>query len=152
MLGSTGVFTAIIPESAGAPMDEVFRLGMHAELLFPNVHIAHATLIEKGGVAICGMGGSIAETRLLGIDSYSRTTTRFLIRSLLKAKQSRKILLLSAPPSGPLGGAEGNSVVEDLIDTHHPDVCVVAGKSELRGVQRSANTLVINAGCGSVLI
>jgi Icc-related predicted phosphoesterase len=147
VLGKTDVFSAVIPGPAGEPLDEFYRLGMHAEINFPHVHIAHATLIEKEDVALSGVGGSIGETPLLGIDSYSRTTTEFYLRSLWRAKQPRKILLLPAPPPGPLGGSKGSSLVGELIDSWHPSLCVVAGQSSLRGLQRIAHTLGINPGC-----
>jgi Icc-related predicted phosphoesterase len=146
VLGKTGVFSAVIPGPAGEPLDEFYRVGMHAEIDFPTVHIAHATLIEEGDVALSGVGGSIGETALLGIDSYSRTTTEYYLRSLWRAEQPRKILLLPAPPPGPLAGPEGSTLVGELIDSWHPSLCVVAGQTSLRGVQRIGHTLVINPG------
>jgi Icc-related predicted phosphoesterase len=146
VLGKTGVFCAVIPGPAGEPLEEFYRFGMHAEINFPQVHIAHATLIENEDVALSGVGGSIGETALIGIDSYSRTTTEFYLRSLWRAERPRKILLLPAAPPGPLGGAEGSSLVGELIDSWHPSLCVVAGQTALRGLQRIAHTLVINPG------
>jgi Icc-related predicted phosphoesterase len=146
VLGKTGVFSAVIPGPAGEPLEEFYRLGMHAEIAFPQVHIAHATLIEKQDVALSGVGGSIGETALLGIESYSRTTTEFHLRSLWRADQPRKILLLPAAPPGPLGGDEGVSLIGELIDSWHPSLCVVAGPSSLRGVLRIGHTQVINPG------
>jgi len=146
VLGKTGVFSAVIPGPAGEPLEEFYRLGMHAEIDFPTVHIAHATLIEKEDVALSGVGGSIGETALLGIDSYSRATTEYYLRSLWRAERPRKILLLPAPPPGPLGGSEGSTLVGELIDGWHPTLCVVAGQSSLRGIQRIGHTLVINPG------
>jgi Icc-related predicted phosphoesterase len=146
VLGNLGTFSAVIPGPAGEPLEEFYRLGMHAEINFPHVHIAHATLVEKEDVAVSGVGGSIGETALLGIDSYSRTTTEFYLRSLWRAEKPRKILLLPAAPPGPLGGPEGSSLVGDLIDSWHPSLCVVAGQSSLRGVLRIGHTQIVNPG------
>ncbi len=145
-LGRLGVFCAVIPGPAGEPLDEFFRLAIEAELAFPNVHIAHATLIEEGGVAVCGLGGDISEGPLSGCECYTRPAAEYFLRPLWRAEQPRKVLLLSAPPPGPLGGSEGNALVGDLIDSFHPDLCVVAGASERRGSQRVADTLVVNPG------
>jgi Icc-related predicted phosphoesterase len=145
-LSGLGVFCAAIPGPAGEPQDEFFRLALEAELAFPNVHVAHATLVAEGDVAVCGLGGDIAEGRLIGCESYTRPAAEYFLRPLWRAEQPRKVLLLSAPPPGPLGGPEGNALVGDLIDSLHPDLCVVAGASERRGGQRVAHTHVVNPG------
>jgi Icc-related predicted phosphoesterase len=146
-LGDLAVFSAVIPGPGGQPLEEFLRLGMWAELTYPNVHIAHATLVAEDGVALCGIGGSMAETVLIGIDSYSRVTAEFFLRSLWRARQPCKILLLASPPPGALGGVEGEPLVGDLIDDYHPDLCVVAGSDARRGSERIGNTLVVNPGC-----
>jgi Icc-related predicted phosphoesterase len=58
----------------------------------------------------------------------------------------RKVLLLPGPPPGDLGGPEGNPVIGELIDGLRPSLCVVAGRTERRGLQRVASTLVVNPG------
>jgi len=146
-LGGFSVFTAIIPGPKGEPLDEFLRLGMQAELTHPTLHIVHATLIEQDDLAVCGIGGVMAENAVLGLDSYSRTTVEYFLRPLWKAKQPRKILLLAAPPTGWLGGIDGLPLVGELIDSFHPDLCVVAGSSERRGAERWGHTLVVNPGC-----
>jgi len=145
-LGRLGVFCAVIPGPAGEPMDEFFRLAIEAELAFPNVRFAHATLIEEGGVAVCGLGGGISEDTLSGCECSTRPAAKYFLRPLWRTEQPRKVLLLSSPPPGPLGGSKGNALVGDLIDSFHPDLCVVDGASERRGSQRIANTLVVNPG------
>jgi hypothetical protein len=145
-LGGLSVFCAVIPGPAGEPLDEFFRLTVEAELAFPNVHFAHATLIAEGDLAVCGLGGDISEGPLLGFECYTRPAAEYFLRPLWRGEQSRKVLLLAAPPPGPLGGLAGNALVGDLIDSFHPDLCVVAGESERRGSQRVANTLVVNPG------
>jgi Icc-related predicted phosphoesterase len=145
-LGRLGVFCAVIPGPAGEPLDEFFRLAAGAELLFPNIRAAHATLLQEGDVAVCGLGGVLSEEPLLGVEPYSRAAAEYFLRTLPDARQPRKILLLPAPPPGPLGGEEGSRLVGDLIDSCHPDLCVVAGPSARRGSQRLAGTLAVNPG------
>ena len=146
-LGGLGEFTAVIPGPKGEPLEEFLRLGMQAELTHPTIHIAHATLIEQHDLAVCGIGGVMGENTLIGLDSYSRITIEYFLRPLWKAKKPRKILLLAAAPPGRLGGIDGVPLVGDLIDSFHPDLCVVAGSSERRGAERSSRTLVVNPGC-----
>src|SRR4051812_14399065 len=43
-LGKLGVFTAAIPGCSDVPLREFLRLAKDAEVAFPNVHVAHATL------------------------------------------------------------------------------------------------------------
>ncbi|HLN29026.1 MAG TPA: hypothetical protein VK395_14860 [Gemmataceae bacterium] len=145
-LGQLGVFSAVIPGPAGEPMEEFLRLGMQAELESPYVHVAHATLVEEQDTAICGIGGSIAERPLIGMDSYSRTQAEYFLRSLQTTQRPRKVLLLSAPPPGLLGGMEGNPLVGDLIDSLHPNLCVVGGSTERRGVAHVGRTTIVNPG------
>ncbi len=71
-LGGLGVFCAVIPGPAGEPLDEFYRLAVEAELAFPNVHFAHATLVAEDGLAVCGLGGDISEEPLLGFEGYTR--------------------------------------------------------------------------------
>jgi len=119
-----------------------------AEVAHPNLHIAHATLFEEGDAAINGLGGELteAEDRTEERLCYARATAEYFIRTLWYAEQPNKILLLSVAPPGPLGGENGNRVCGDFIDSYHPRLCVVAGETERRGVQRIARTLVVNPG------
>jgi hypothetical protein len=146
-LGELRVFTAIIPAPFGEPLDEFLRLALQAELAFPKVHVVHATLIEKDGLAVCGLGGILAEHELLGLDSLSRPTAEYFLRSLWTARQPRKAILLPTPPPGKLGGVEGEPLVADLLGSLHPDLGVVAGSSARRGSETVGRTLVVNPGC-----
>jgi Icc-related predicted phosphoesterase len=145
-LGRLGVFCAVIPGPADTPLEDFLRMGMHAEIESPGVHLAHATVIEKGDMAVCGLGGNVSEANATDPDMCSRTLAEYYLRPLWTAKQPHKVLLLSAPPPGPLGGDHGSKFTADLIDSYHPNLCVVAGPSEQRGSQRFARTLVINPG------
>jgi Icc-related predicted phosphoesterase len=146
-LGGLNIFTAVIPGPKGEPLEEFLRLAMQAEIAHPTIHSAHATLVEQSGVAVSGIGGILADSTLLGMESYSRTTAEYFLRSLWKAKQPRKVVLLAAPPTGKLGGLDGLPLVGELIDSFHPDLCVVAGSSERRGTEHSGHTLIVNPGC-----
>jgi hypothetical protein len=145
-LAEFGVFSAVISGCGGEPIEEFLQLGMQAELESPHVHVAHATLLEEEDVAVCGIGGFIAERPLLGVDSCSRTLSRYFLRALGTAKQPRRVLLLSTPPPGRLGGLAGSPLIEELIDTYHPSLCVVCGCAERQGAEWSGRTLVVNPG------
>jgi hypothetical protein len=145
-LGDLGVFAAVIPGPADTPLEEFLRMGMHAEVDFPGVHLVHATLVQKGDVAVCGIGGRIGNGAVVDRDSFPRTLAEYHLRPLLAARQPHRILLLSVPPTGPLGGDEGTPLIGDLIDSHHPSLCVVGGSDACRGCQRLARTLVVNPG------
>lgn len=145
-LGDLQVFSAVIPGPAGEPMEEFLRLGMQAELAFPHVRIAHGTLIEEKDLAVCGLGGVLADRPVMGIDHYLRPTVEYFLRSLRWTRKPRTALLLPAPPPGRLGGSDGDPLIGELIDSYHPDLCVVRGSSAHRGVQRIGNTLVVNPG------
>jgi Icc-related predicted phosphoesterase len=146
-LGRLKVFSAGIPGPAGEPMDEFYRLAMAAELTFPNVHVVHATLVEKGGVAVCGIGGTIAEEPLQGAETYTRTKVEYLLRPLRRSDQPRKVLLLAAAPSGSSGWPDDKRLAWELIDSLHPDLCVVYAPGDRPGTQTVGKTLVINPGC-----
>jgi Icc-related predicted phosphoesterase len=147
-LGKPGVFTAMVPGAGEAPLREFLRLAKDAEVEYPNVHVAHATLFEQNDVAVCGLGGELTEAEDRSEDRlcYSRSSAEYYLRSLWQAEQPHKVLLLSAAPPGPLGGKTGNRICGDFIDSYHPSLCVVAGTTERRGVERIAHTLVVNPG------
>jgi len=145
-VGSLGVFTAIIPGPLDTPLVDLLRLGMHAEIEYPHLHLAHATLIEKGEAAICGMGGPLGNGAAADRDASTRTMVEYHLRNLWTAKQPYKILMLAQPPTGDLGGEQGSTLAAELIDSLHPSLCVTAGPHERRGSQRIASTLVINPG------
>jgi Icc-related predicted phosphoesterase len=145
-LGGLGVFSAVIPGPNFEPLDEFCRLAVASELDFPNIHVVHATLVEERDLAVCGLGVAITEAPLMREDSYSRIRAHYFLRTLRISEKPRKVLLLPEPPPGVLGGPEGNLVIGEIIDSLRPSLCVVAGRTERRGVQRIASTLVVNPG------
>jgi hypothetical protein len=145
-LGQLRSFCAVIPGTAGEPLEEFLRIGLRAEMLFPTVHIAHATLVEEDGLAVTGLGGVLAEKELLGVDTWSRPTAEYFLRSLWKVEHPHKALLLPTPPPGKLGGPEGDPLIGDLIDSLHPNLCVAGGSTIRRGCMRVGHTLVVNPG------
>jgi len=146
-LGQLGVFSAFIPGPVGVPLEEFLRLAMFAEDEFPLVHSAHATLVEHGDLAVTGLGGLLSEHPLCGIETATRTMAEYHLRPLRTVSRPRKVLLLAAPPMGALGGPRGSTLAGELIDSFHPELCVVAGDTVHRGVQRVAKTLIVNPGC-----
>jgi hypothetical protein len=147
-LGELGVFTALIPGAQDIPLREFLRLAKGAEVEFPTLHIAHATLWEEGDVAVCGLGGELSEDqdRAEGQLCHARASAEYFLRKLWRVEQPHKVLLLSVAPPGQLGGGAGNRICGDFIDSYHPSLCVVAGPTDRRGVQRIAHTLVVNPG------
>jgi Icc-related predicted phosphoesterase len=146
VLGELAPFSAVIPGVNFVPEDDFFRLGMAAELEFPHVHMAHATLVEAHDLVVCGLGVAIAEQPLMREDSYTRIKALYFLRALRTSEKPRKVLLLPDPPPGALGGPEGNIVIGEIIDGLRPNLCVVAGPTERRGLQRIASTLLVNPG------
>jgi Icc-related predicted phosphoesterase len=145
-LGELGVFAGVIPGPADTPLEEFLRIGMHAEVDFPGVHLAHATLISMGDLAVCGIGGRVGNGAVYDADTCSRVQVEYHLRSLRAARQPHRVLLLAAPPTGALGGADGSALVGELIDSLHPSLCAVGGPDGGRGSQRVARTLVVNPG------
>jgi Icc-related predicted phosphoesterase len=140
-LAGLKVYSAVIPGPGDFPVEEFLRLGMNAEVESPHVHLAHMTRLEEGNAALCGLGGRIDHG-----DGLSRALAEFHLRQIGSAEQPQRILLLSSPPPGILGGSEGNAVVGELIDSLHPTLCVVSGPTEQRGSQRIGHTLIVNPG------
>jgi Icc-related predicted phosphoesterase len=146
-VGKLRVFAAVIPGPNDVPLQDFLRMAMHAEIEFPNVHVVHATLVQEGDVALCGVGGRLVETGPTDPGTVSRTMAEYHLRTLWSARQSRKILLLPAePPRGKLGGKDGNQLCEHFIDSYGPSLCVVGGQNEGAGSERVAHTLIVCPG------
>ncbi len=147
-LGKTGAFAAVIPGPADAPLREFLRVGMNAEVEHPGVHVVHASLVTDKDLAVSGIGGEITLADESGEPAVrvARATAEYFLRGLWRAEQPRKVLLLAQPPTGRLGGDEGNPIVTELIDSYHPFLCAVGGETEHRGAERVAHTLVVNPG------
>ncbi|MCS7167550.1 MAG: hypothetical protein RMI91_05990 [Gemmatales bacterium] len=147
-IAELGVLTAVLPGPADAPLRHFLRLGMFEEGEHPKLHLIHATLLEEEDVALCGVGGEITEHEELSETRVriSRHLAEYYLRKLWESDQSRKILVLSQPPPGQLGGSDGNPIVGEFVDSYHPSLCLVGGATEHRGWQRVAKTIVINPG------
>ncbi len=146
--GKLGIFTALIPGATEIPLREFVRLAKNAEVDYPNLHVAHATLWEEPNAAFCGIGGELTEADDCTEDRLccARGTAEYFLRTLWRSEQPHKVLLLSVAPPGQLGGESGNRICGDFIDSYHPSLCVVAGTTERRGCQQIAHTLVVNPG------
>ncbi len=148
LLGDTNIHAAVIPGTSDVPLHRFLGFAVNAEVDFPHVHVVHGTLDEEKDIAICGVGGNFAQAEDIRSPSlvYAKNTAEYLLRGLLRAEQSRKIMLLGQAPPGPLGGDQGSEVVGELINTFHPDLCAVLGPTSNRGYQRIAHTFVVNPG------
>jgi hypothetical protein len=148
-VGKTDVFTALIPGYYDIPLREYLRLGIGAEVQNPKLHLVHASLALGSDFVISGMGGKLTEWVDTGEHRVrvSRGVAEYSLRMLWRAKQSRKILLLGSASSGPMGGTgEEGEIASELINSYHPHLCAVAGKTKSRGSQRIANTTIVNPG------
>jgi hypothetical protein len=83
-LGKLGVFTALIPGTAEAPLREFLRLAKDVEVDYPTLHVAHAWLFEQGDVAICGLGGELTESEDRTEDRlcFARASAEYFLRAL----------------------------------------------------------------------
>jgi hypothetical protein len=145
-LGGLGVFTAIIPGVLDAPLDLFLSLGVRAEIEYPQLHVVHATPIERGDVAVVGLGACITDYTATDIGYYSRSLAEYYLRLLWTTSKPRTVLLLPEPPQSWRGEVEDRRLANTLMATYHPGVCVLGRSSEKRGVERIADTLVINPG------
>jgi len=144
-LGTLDLLTAILPGAFDTPLEAFLRLGMDMESEYPSLRLAHANLITVDGLAVCGVGGCLTEEGCSEPETCSHLRADYYLRCLDLAEQPRKILLLPSAPVA-LGGAEG-LLIDNLIRSHSADLCVVAGTSKYRGIQRAARTLIVNPGC-----
>ncbi len=145
-LGKMNIFSAIIPGTDDTPLEDFLRIGMHAEVEFAGVHLVHATLLEQADLAVCGLGGLVSGNGCHEPDYMPRVVAEYHLRTLWKAKQPRRVLLLATPPRGQLGGDEGSTFSGELIDSYHPSLCVTGGPSDRRGFKHVGETLVVNPG------
>ncbi len=148
VVGNTDAWVALIPGVDDVPADEFMRYAMAAETDFPNIHVVHGTLFEDKGTAYCGIGGCLVEHKDPNSRRWevSRSEAEYGLRQLWRSDASRKVLLLNSAPNGSLGGEQGSTIAGELIDSYHPSICVVAGCSENRGIDRVAHTTIINPG------
>lgn len=147
-LGKSGQVAIVIPGPQDGPLWEFLRAALNTEVVFPNIMVAHASLVTRGEVAASGIGGLITETEDAStpVIKYSHACGEFLLRSLWHTPKPTKVLLLSEPPPGKLAGSGGNAIVREFIKTYHPNICVVAGKKEHRGYEQEAHGFVVNPG------
>ncbi len=147
-LGRTGVYAAVIPGPEDAPLREFLKVGLNAEVDFPNVHLAHATLLEDGETALEGIGGELTHHEDSGdhVVRVSKGLAEYFLRGLWRSEKPLKVLLVAVPPTGKLGGEEGNPIVTEFIDSYAPTLCAASGESERRGWDRVAHTLIVNPG------
>jgi hypothetical protein len=145
-LGQLGVFSAVIPGVYDAPLELFLRIGMNAELEYPSLHLVHATLIEEKDVAVVGLGACITDYTSMDIGYYSRSLADYYFRSLWTTPKPRKVLLLPEFPQSWLGNTENRRIADGLMTTFHPTLCVLGSPEHRPGVERIADTLVINPG------
>ncbi len=147
-LGECGIPSAVIPGPYDVPLEAFLKTGMGAEVETGSVHLVEGTLWEPGDTAVCGAGGTLTEhiTAEYPEVKLSRVMAEYALRSLARSERSLKVLLLSTPPNGKLGGEAGSEIAGELIDSLHPHLVVVGGPSDCRGIERVAHTWVVNPG------
>ncbi len=147
-LGKSELPVAVIPGKFDVPLEDFLKSGMAAEVEYGNVHIVEGSLWEDQDIAVCGAGGELTEreTAVYPAVKLSRVMAEYALRGLERSDRSVKIMLLSSPPNGKLGGDAGCVVAGELIDSLHPHIAVVAGPSQSRGIERVAHTWIVNPG------
>ena len=147
-LGATRTVAAVIPGPSDSPLRAFMMAGMNARSQSPGVHLVHCTIITARDVVISGVGGELTEVEDSGepVVRSSRTAAQYFLQAFDTAAESEKVLLLGSIPKGALGGASGNPIASDLIDTYHPKLCVVAGPSAGRGAEQVAHTTIVQPG------
>ena len=89
MLADTRTFSAVIPGPNFVPLDELYRLSLAAEQEFPNVHVAHVTLVETRNLAICVLGLAIEDRALMRADGRSRIAVQYFLHTLEYSERPR---------------------------------------------------------------
>jgi hypothetical protein len=145
-VGSLGLFCAVVPSIFDAPIDHFLRVGMAAELMYPNIHLVHVTPVEEGEMAVFGLGGCIMDYTSTNVGYYSQTLAEYYLRPMLTAEQPRKVLLLSDLPHGWRGELANSRLADALINTYHPAVCVIGRPGAKGRIERVARTLIIHPG------
>ncbi len=147
-LGELKSVAAVIPGAHDAPLRTFLMAGMNARSQWQGVHLVHCMLITARDIVISGVGGELTRAEDGGdpVVRCSRTTAEYFLQAFEAAAESEKVLLLASPPKGALGGEAGNELVSELIDSYHPKLCVAAGPSANRGVERIAHTTIVNPG------
>jgi len=148
VLGGSAPAVAIIPGPNDSPLREFYRAALNAEVVYPALMAVHATSFTRDDYAVCGIGGMLTESEDTDfpIIRYSHAAAEYYLRTLWQVEKTIKILLLSEPPPGQLGGSDGNPIAQEFITSYHPSICIVAGNKENRGSEMFAKTLVVNPG------
>ena len=148
VLGENEAKAMVIPGPNDVPLSLFLRAGINVEAELAGVHVVHNVVTTNRDVAISGVGGELTQDEDRGAPTIrcSRTTAEYYLRELEAADQPQKVLLLAVPPNGQLGGKEGNTLAGELIDSYHPKLCVVAGPTDSRGIDRVAHTTIVNPG------
>ncbi len=147
-LGAAKTVAAVIPGPHDAPLQAFLMAGIHARSEWPGVHLVHCTMVTARDVVVLGVGGELTHAEDSGgtVIRCSRTTAEYFLQPFDAADESKKVLLLSSAPKGRLGGSLGNRVAGDLVNSHHPRLCVVGGPGNARGFERVARTTLVNPG------
>ena len=119
---------------------------MHAEIEYPGVHVVHATLLERGDTAVCGMGGSLSASDSYELEVSSRTLVEYHLRPLWTLTRPYKVVLLRSPCTGRRGGPEYAEFAAELADSFHPQLFVLGSTDSAASVRRVAHTLIVNPG------
>lgn len=147
-LGAMQRVAMVIPGPQDAPLRAFLMAGMNARSQSPGVHLVHCAIVSARDIVISGVGGELTHGEDSGepIVRCSRTTAEYFLQAFGSADESEKILLLGSTPNGSLSGDSGNSIAGEIVDSFHPRLCVVAGLTDHRGVDRVARTTVVNPG------
>jgi Icc-related predicted phosphoesterase len=147
-IGRTGQRFFFIPGASDAPLADFLGASLNAEITFPSVAAAQATLFLESEVALTGIGGLITEAddATAPLIKYSHSSAEYYLRMLWKTDKPTKILLFSEPTTGRLGGNKGNHLVDEFIKSYHPNLCIAPAGKEARGMAGERHGFTVNPG------
>ena len=147
-VGKTGRRVFFIPGANDAPLPDFLGAAMNAEITFPNLSAAQATLFLESESAVIGIGGQINETddAISPVIKYSHSMAEYHLRMLWKTDKPTRILMFSEPSTEQLGGSKGNPLIDEFIKSYHPNICIAPGSRENRGIAGERHGFTINPG------
>jgi len=148
VFGEFGIEVAVLPGGHDGPLRHFLQIGMQESLRNGKVHTVHGRAFTNSDVVFSGVGGFLTAAEDAGetVIRCSRPVAEYHLNAFATIDRPLGILMFSEPTKGRLGEESGNEIVSELIDTYHPKLCIVGGRTRERGAEQTANTTVVNPG------